>query len=312
MSAAVAAGARITGRARTVELPVRPRPRGGDNWHVHATADGRSIFVHVDALRTVRATERGHSPDETGGLLLGRAFRDADGRYVLVTSAEPPRGREVEGSRAAVRITAAGSAAMERRAQTREPAAEVVGWFHTHPTYPAYFSGVDREEQAQWPFALSVGLVISGEHEADSPEEYAVFVGPRASPAAPVEMQNASASAPVRPEPALSAAGARRRERLPSARRGRPGGPRARVGRRPCAAPRAVQLRGSRWATVAVAACAAVLVVVLLEVALLGAGRDGERSTRGTAPTPAPWPGRAWPGFPRQSELLQLLEGWAR
>ena len=185
MKGAVHATPRVRGRARVVELTVRPRP-GSEEWCRHVTVDDRSVLVHDTALLTMRATERRHAPDETGGLLLGRVFRDGEGPYVLVTSAVPPRAGEVDGTRSTIRITASGSDAMGKRGQSRDPAADVVGWFHTHPEYPAYFSSVDEEEQAHWPFALAVGLVISGLRAPGAPDEYAVYVGPTSEPAPPV------------------------------------------------------------------------------------------------------------------------------
>ncbi|WP_445147767.1 Mov34/MPN/PAD-1 family protein [Baekduia sp. Peel2402] len=173
----VAAG-RFHGRTVNAGLPVRPRPIGS-GWHVWRTADGRSAIVAEGVVAVIRAVERDESPQETGGILFGRGFRDWAGEYVLVTHAERPHRGEVLGTVSTVAITAEGAAAMGRRAQQAQPVADVVGWYHTHPSYAAYFSDVDRAEQRRWPSPLAIGLVMSGRDDAEP--RYSVFVGPESA-----------------------------------------------------------------------------------------------------------------------------------
>ena len=185
---------RFSGHVVTRPLDVRPRPRGGD-WVVHRTLDGRAAYIAWPAFLVIRRTERAHAPIETGGLLFGRCFQDAEGPYVLVTSAEPPAPGEVDGTVSTVRITAAGTEAMTARAHERDPLADVVGWFHTHPRFDAFFSDVDRHEQAQWASPLAVGFVVAG--DAVRREPHAVYLGPNAD-----ETFTVDPGRDVRPDPA--------------------------------------------------------------------------------------------------------------
>jgi proteasome lid subunit RPN8/RPN11 len=172
--------ARFRGRVVSAPVHVRPRPRSGE-WAIHRTADGRTAFIAPDVLATAFAMLRRHGPDETAGLMFGRCFRDADGVYAVVTGAETPRPGEVVGNVATVEITAEGAEAMTTRYHEHDFVADVLGWWHTHPRYTAFFSGTDRDEQARWNLPVSVGLVVAGEPDAGEP--YAVYLGPDAADA---------------------------------------------------------------------------------------------------------------------------------
>lgn len=177
---AVSPRRRFAGQVVRQDWPVQPRPPL-DGWHVFATGDGRSVAVAPGVMALLETVERDHAPLETGGLLFGRCYRDGAGSYVLVTHAQVPElAGEVEETPATVRITADGAIAMVARARRAEPLADQVGWWHTHPSFEAYFSSVDLAEQARWVSPLSVGLVLSGLAAADP--RHAVFVGPESEP----------------------------------------------------------------------------------------------------------------------------------
>jgi proteasome lid subunit RPN8/RPN11 len=182
-------GHRFHGRVVNIPLAARSRPEAG-TWHEHRAADGRTAFVSTDVLDQARAIEHEHAPFETGGLLLGRAFIDGEGPYVLVTYAVSPLRGEVRGTVSTVELTHAGSDAMRRRGEASTPTAEVVGWYHTHPRYEAYFSVVDRTEQAAWTERLAVGLVVSGLPGG----AYAIYLGPDAAEAIQISVASVTAS----------------------------------------------------------------------------------------------------------------------
>lgn len=170
---------RFSGRTVSAPLPVRSRPQNG-RWLVHRADGGRTVLLSPSVLSTAYSVEEEHAPAETGGLLFGRAFVDSEGPYVVVSSATPPRSGEVIGAVSTVRITAAGASAMTERAQARCFETDVVGWYHTHPSFDAYFSSIDETEQRSWASALAVGLVVAGVSRAD--DRYKVYVGPDSAP----------------------------------------------------------------------------------------------------------------------------------
>ena len=102
---------------------------------------------------------------EQGGLLVGRVYGDGPGprRVVRVLRAVPGAGAEA--SVVSVRLPAATWSAA-RAAQG--PGECVVGWYHSHPGFGAFFSETDRATQAAFfrePWHL--GWVIDplrGEH----------------------------------------------------------------------------------------------------------------------------------------------------
>jgi proteasome lid subunit RPN8/RPN11 len=172
------ASPRFSGRMVSAPLPVRSRPRTG-NWLVHRADDGRTVLLDPSVLATAYRVEQEHAPAETGGLLFGRAFVDSEGPYVVVSYAIPPRRGEVIGAVSTVKITAAGAGAMTERAQAQRFEADVVGWYHTHPSFAAYFSTVDEAEQSTWASALAVGLVVAGVARRD--DRHKVYVGPEST-----------------------------------------------------------------------------------------------------------------------------------
>lgn len=169
---------RFSGRMVTVPLPVRPRPRDGD-WITHRADDGRTVLLAPAVLAEVHRIEREHAPDETGGMLFGRFFADSEGPYAVVSFATAPEPGEVIGEVSTVQITASGAHAMAGRAQAERFEIDVVGWYHTHPLFEAYFSATDRHEQGTWASALAVGLVVAG--PGCRREPYKVYVGPDAA-----------------------------------------------------------------------------------------------------------------------------------
>jgi proteasome lid subunit RPN8/RPN11 len=174
------AARRFQGQVVTAQVPVRPRPRSGD-WAVHRASDGRVAFIAPSVLTTAFAAQRRYAPDETAGLVFGRGYRDAEGQYVVATGAQTPRAGEVIGSVSTVEITAEGAEAMTQRYHEHDFVADLIGWWHTHPSYTAYFSGTDRDEQGRWNTPVSVGIVVAGEPRGGDP--YAVYIGPDAAEA---------------------------------------------------------------------------------------------------------------------------------
>jgi proteasome lid subunit RPN8/RPN11 len=170
-------------RARTKTGPpsplVRPRPSENDNFvPFMAEGDGFSVYVHREVLEFIERESRRSAPDETIGLLAGRVCQDpAHGPYTLVMAADSARAGEVEASPGHVHISAGGNASVRHRLEEKHPDREVVGWYHSHPRYPARFSHIDNAEQSTWNDPNHVGIVFSGTEER---EPFGVYRGPEA------------------------------------------------------------------------------------------------------------------------------------
>lgn len=155
--------------------PERTPPRGA-RWHARTTANGRRVFIHIRVIEAIREMNARHTPDEVAGLLTGGLFSHGGDEYAVVNNLVTHLPGEIESSPTHVRITARGSDDMSIRAEHQDFLCTVLGWWHTHPTFKAYFSAVDRDEQRHWQQAMSVGLVLSG--SPGSGPEWLVFVGP--------------------------------------------------------------------------------------------------------------------------------------
>jgi proteasome lid subunit RPN8/RPN11 len=170
-------------RAKTKTGPpsplVRPRPAENDNF-VAFSADGNgfSVYVHRDVLDFIERESRRAAPNEAIGLLAGRVCQDpVYGPYSLVMAADGARPGEVEASPSHVHISADGNASVRRRLEDAHPDREVIGWYHSHPRYPAQFSHVDLAEQSTWSDPHHVGIVFSG---TETHEPFGVYRGPNA------------------------------------------------------------------------------------------------------------------------------------
>lgn len=158
---------------------VRPRPSENGNFvPFSAEGDSFSVYVHREVLEFIERESRRAAPDETIGLLAGRVCQDpAHGPYTLVMAADSARAGEVEASPGHVHISAGGNASVRHRLEETHPDREVVGWYHSHPRYPARFSHVDNAEQSTWNDPNHVGIVFSGTEER---EPFGVYRGPEA------------------------------------------------------------------------------------------------------------------------------------
>jgi proteasome lid subunit RPN8/RPN11 len=98
---------------------------------------------------------------EVGGILLGRVYRSSDDAayHVTVEQALPDR---LGISRAATfEFTHASWAALVAEAEEKHANLRIVGWYHSHPGYQAFFSPPDRHTQITY-FSTPwrVGLVV--------------------------------------------------------------------------------------------------------------------------------------------------------
>lgn len=160
-------------------LPFITRPRNDSNFAVFASdQDTFEAYVLHTVLDKIDADLVRASPDETIGLLAGRVMRDSDGPYTLVLASQDAHGDETQATPGHVRITANGHANLRRRLELAAYGLDLVGWYHSHPRFPARFSSVDTAEQSTLKDPNHLGIVVSG---IDDLDPYGVYRGPAAN-----------------------------------------------------------------------------------------------------------------------------------
>ena len=162
-------------------LPYRQRPLGNPNYLRFSSLGSGSVevFIELRTLAQIREVARAAWPNEAIGLLAGRACHDRVRTFTVVETVEAARPEESEATAGTVHLSAAGSAAVQRRLAHRAPALDPVGWFHSHPHSSAFFSGEDRLEQATWTEPHNVGIV-AGRARGGGGSTLAVYAGPQA------------------------------------------------------------------------------------------------------------------------------------
>lgn len=166
------------GSVQRSSLPFMMRPRNDSNFTVFASdKDGFEAYVLHTVLNKIDAELVRASPVETIGLLAGRVLRDSGGPYTLVLASQDARGDETEATPGHVRISATGHANLRRRLEMTAYGLDLVGWYHSHPRFPARFSSVDTTEQSTLTDPNHLGIVVSG---IDDLKPYGVYRGPAA------------------------------------------------------------------------------------------------------------------------------------
>lgn len=141
--------------------------------YVAFSGDRGNVFIKPGLLAMMRARAEQALPAETGGLLAGRVFRDERGAYsVVLNFGEAPPGAGGPGQ---FRVTPEGTYVLKERLAEIEPACDVVGWFHSHPS-PMQYSATDFANQRLWSDPQHVGVLIFARGE----EFGLVYQGPDA------------------------------------------------------------------------------------------------------------------------------------
>ena len=186
-------------------LPFISRPARDEKFIVFMSEhDGFAAFIHQDVRDDIFHEVHKAMPNETIGLLAGRVMRDEHGPYTLVLSAECARHDEVEATPSHVRISAAGHAQVRSRLESSAYGLDIIGWYHSHPRFPARFSPVDKTEQSTWRDPNHLGVVISGN---DMREPIGVYRGPEAALLIPAKTEKHEQKATAQPDaPVISSA----------------------------------------------------------------------------------------------------------
>ncbi len=162
-------GFRVEGRQQTAPFLAR-----NTFYSYHYFRDAKcSVLVKPEAARGMRAAAVRAQPHETGGLLSGRALRDDEGSYVVISGfvEAPPNA----GQPATFRINPEEVREMRADAARADPGADEVGWWHTHRSQSS-FSQIDRNTQQMFERPDSVGLLVFAGGQALA----TAYVGPDA------------------------------------------------------------------------------------------------------------------------------------
>jgi proteasome lid subunit RPN8/RPN11 len=97
--------------------------------------------VRQCALDEVHGHGRSITSAEVCGVLIGNVYRDEHGPYLYVTNAI--RGDRASGLATQVTFTAETWSEIQRVMDQEHPDERIVGWYHTHPGFGIFLSGMD-------------------------------------------------------------------------------------------------------------------------------------------------------------------------
>lgn len=100
------------------------------------------IYVDIDVMREMEAHALSDTSVELGGVLLGGQYEDADGQPFVVIS-DSLRAEHYESTKGSFKFTHETWSAISRRRDEFPDDTRMVGWYHTHPGWGVFLSGMD-------------------------------------------------------------------------------------------------------------------------------------------------------------------------
>ncbi len=129
---------------RTLSRGVRPDQDA--QFIVASVGEVRSaempVFVDLDVMRDMVAHSYSNKKVELGGVMLGQAFEDDDGKPFVVIS-DCLRAQHYQATRGSFKFTHQTWSAIGRQLNGRRPELRIVGWYHTHPGWTVFLSPMD-------------------------------------------------------------------------------------------------------------------------------------------------------------------------
>lgn len=126
----------------------RPQLRPDQNRHYAVAACGAAgedellIYVDIDVMRDIESHASSNTNVELGGVLLGGQYEDHDGRpFVVITDCL--RAEHYEASKGSFKFTHETWSDITRKREEFPPEVCMVGWYHTHPGWGVFLSGMD-------------------------------------------------------------------------------------------------------------------------------------------------------------------------
>ncbi len=100
------------------------------------------VFVDMDVMRDMEAHARSNTKVELGGVLLGGFYEDEDGNpFVFITDAL--RAEHYEATKGSFKFTHETWSDITRKQEEFPEEIQMVGWYHTHPGWGVFLSGMD-------------------------------------------------------------------------------------------------------------------------------------------------------------------------
>jgi len=122
------------------------RPDENRHYAVAAYGDPEErdlpVFVDLDVLDDMEEHAQSDTSVELGGVLLGGSYEDEQGRpFVVVT--DSLRAQHYESTKGSFKFTHDTWSAITREREQFPTELQMVGWYHTHPDWGVFLSGMD-------------------------------------------------------------------------------------------------------------------------------------------------------------------------
>ncbi len=122
------------------------RPDQNKHYHVASVFEPIEgelrIYVDIDAMRDMETHALSNTNVELGGVLLGGQYEDEDGRpFVVVT--DSLRAEHYESTKGSFKFTHDTWSQITRERDEFAEDLQMVGWYHTHPDWGVFLSGMD-------------------------------------------------------------------------------------------------------------------------------------------------------------------------
>jgi len=104
--------------------------------------DDLPVFVDVDVMKDMERHALEDTSVELGGVLLGGQYQDADGNPFVVIS-DSLRAQHYEATKGSFKFTHDTWEQITREREDFPPELQMVGWYHTHPDWGVFLSGMD-------------------------------------------------------------------------------------------------------------------------------------------------------------------------
>jgi proteasome lid subunit RPN8/RPN11 len=131
------------------QTPPEVRLRPDCNRHFAVTAVNAlrerdlPIFVDLDVMRDMEDHALSDTSVELGGVMLGGQYEDQDGRpFVMVT--DSLRAEHYESTKGSFKFTHDTWERITRERDLFPQDMQMVGWYHTHPDWGVFLSGMDK------------------------------------------------------------------------------------------------------------------------------------------------------------------------
>lgn len=135
------------GEVREANLPTLRRPDQNGQWAVVACGSPDSeqlpIYIDLDTMLDIQEHASSDTRVELGGVMLGQAGVD-DAGQPLVVVADSLRAEHYKATRGSFTFTHETWQQITRQREQRDSSLQMVGWYHTHPGWGVFLSGMDQ------------------------------------------------------------------------------------------------------------------------------------------------------------------------